>query len=81
MSHTNTIFSQLLKLVPRHEFESLANQLRQRQITALLHRHLHSAQKRQIMTIFLPAARGHIAATMTDGGGTALNGMPTLTTL
>ncbi len=25
MSHTNTIFSQLLKLVPRHEFESLAN--------------------------------------------------------
>jgi putative transposase len=26
MSHTSTIFSQLLKLVPRHEFESLTNQ-------------------------------------------------------
>jgi hypothetical protein len=26
MAHTNTVFSQLLKLVPRHEFEKLANQ-------------------------------------------------------
>lgn len=26
MAHTNTIFSQLLKLIPRHEFESLAKQ-------------------------------------------------------
>lgn len=26
MAHNNTVFSQLLKLVPRHEFESLANQ-------------------------------------------------------
>jgi len=26
MAHNNTIFSQLLKLVPRHEFESLAKQ-------------------------------------------------------
>ena len=26
MAHCNTIFSQLLKLVPRHEFETLANQ-------------------------------------------------------
>lgn len=26
MSHHNTVFSQLLKLVPRHEFETLANQ-------------------------------------------------------
>ena len=26
MAHCNTILSQLLKLVPRHEFESLANQ-------------------------------------------------------
>lgn len=26
MSHTNTVFSQLLKLIPRHEFESLAKQ-------------------------------------------------------
>lgn len=26
MSHHNTIFSQILKLVPRHEFEALANQ-------------------------------------------------------
>mgnify|MGYP000020551152 FL=1 len=26
MAHTNTILSQLLKLVPRHEFEALANQ-------------------------------------------------------
>ncbi len=26
MSHHNTVFSQLLKLLPRHEFESLANQ-------------------------------------------------------
>ena len=24
MAHYNTVFSQLLKLVPRHEFESLA---------------------------------------------------------
>ena len=26
MAHHNTVFAQLLKLVPRHEFESLANQ-------------------------------------------------------
>ena len=26
MAHCNTIFSQILKLVPRHEFETLANQ-------------------------------------------------------
>jgi hypothetical protein len=26
MSHHNTVFSQLLKLIPRHEFESLAKQ-------------------------------------------------------
>lgn len=26
MAHNNTVFSQLLKLVPRHEFETLANQ-------------------------------------------------------
>lgn len=26
MAHTNTILNQLLKLVPRHEFEALANQ-------------------------------------------------------
>ncbi len=26
MSHYNTVFSQLLKLIPRHEFETLANQ-------------------------------------------------------
>lgn len=26
MAHTNTVFSQLLKLIPRHEFESLAKQ-------------------------------------------------------
>ena len=26
MSHSNTIFSQILKLVPRHEFERLAKQ-------------------------------------------------------
>ena len=26
MAHNNTVFSQLLKLVPRHEFEALANQ-------------------------------------------------------
>jgi len=26
MSHHNTVFSQLLKLIPRHEFETLANQ-------------------------------------------------------
>lgn len=26
MSHHNTVFSQLLKLIPRHEFEALANQ-------------------------------------------------------
>ena len=26
MAHNNTVFSQLLKLIPRHEFESLANQ-------------------------------------------------------
>ena len=26
MSHHNTVFAQLLKFVPRHEFESLANQ-------------------------------------------------------
>ena len=26
MEHCNTIFSQILKLVPRHEFESLAKQ-------------------------------------------------------
>ncbi len=26
MAHCNTIFSQILKLVPRHEFESLAKQ-------------------------------------------------------
>ncbi len=26
MSHHNTVFSQLLKLVPRHEFETLAKQ-------------------------------------------------------
>ncbi|KRW82292.1 hypothetical protein AQ621_11870 [Marinobacter sp. P4B1] len=26
MAHNNTVFSQLLKLVPRHEFEVLANQ-------------------------------------------------------
>jgi len=26
MAHCNTIFSQLLKLVPRHEFETLAKQ-------------------------------------------------------
>ena len=26
MSHHNTVFSQLLKLLPRHEFESLAKQ-------------------------------------------------------
>ena len=26
MSHHNTVFSQLLKLLPRHEFETLANQ-------------------------------------------------------
>ncbi len=25
MAHHNTVFSQLLKLVPRHEFETLAN--------------------------------------------------------
>ncbi len=26
MSHHNTVFSQLLKLIPRHEFETLAKQ-------------------------------------------------------
>ena len=26
MSHNNTVFSQLLKLIPRHEFETLAKQ-------------------------------------------------------
>jgi len=26
MSHYNTVFSQLLKLIPRHEFETLAKQ-------------------------------------------------------
>jgi putative transposase len=26
LAHNNTVFSQLLKLVPRHEFETLANQ-------------------------------------------------------
>jgi len=26
MSHHNTVFSQLLKLIPRHEFETLSNQ-------------------------------------------------------
>ena len=26
MAHHNTVFSQLLKLVPRHEFETLANE-------------------------------------------------------
>ncbi|WP_425443947.1 DUF4372 domain-containing protein [Thioalkalivibrio denitrificans] len=26
LSHHNTVFSQLLKLIPRHEFETLANQ-------------------------------------------------------
>jgi len=26
MSHCNTVFSQRLKLIPRHEFETLANQ-------------------------------------------------------
>ena len=26
MVHCNTIFSQILKLIPRHEFETLANQ-------------------------------------------------------
>ena len=26
MTHCNTVFSQILKLVPRHEFETLANQ-------------------------------------------------------
>ena len=25
MAHCNTIFSQILKFVPRHEFETLAN--------------------------------------------------------
>ncbi|MFK5893560.1 MAG: DUF4372 domain-containing protein, partial [Pseudomonadota bacterium] len=25
LSHHNTVFSQLLKLIPRHEFETLAN--------------------------------------------------------
>jgi hypothetical protein len=29
LAHNNTVFAQLLKLVPRHEFESLANQHRQ----------------------------------------------------
>ncbi len=28
MSHYNTVFSQRLKLIPRHEFETLANQHR-----------------------------------------------------
>ena len=26
MAHCNTIFSQILKLIPRHEFETLANE-------------------------------------------------------
>jgi putative transposase len=26
MAHNNTVFSQLLKMVPKHEFETLANQ-------------------------------------------------------
>ena len=26
MAHFNTVFSQLLKLIPRHEFETLAKQ-------------------------------------------------------
>ena len=26
MAHHNTVFAQMLKLIPRHEFESLANQ-------------------------------------------------------
>ncbi|MGD9171826.1 MAG: DUF4372 domain-containing protein [Candidatus Thiodiazotropha sp.] len=29
LSHHNTVFSQLLKLIPRHEFETLAKQHRQ----------------------------------------------------
>ncbi len=32
MSHYNTVFSQLLKLIPRHEFESLAKQAPYRSI-------------------------------------------------
>ena len=26
MAHHNTVFAQMLKFIPRHEFESLANQ-------------------------------------------------------
>ncbi|VAW81900.1 hypothetical protein MNBD_GAMMA12-1936 [hydrothermal vent metagenome] len=51
MSHYNTVFSPLLKLIPSHEFETLANQ----------HHSCHSFRKASRWSQFVSIAIAQIA--------------------
>ena len=66
MAHHNTVFAQMLKLIPRHEFESLAKQ----------HHSGRTLRKMTCWTQFVSMATAQASLCWNDGGRNGFIAIP-----